>query len=339
MTHQIGFGSQLVSRSLFQIPNPWGIFSRYDLTNANVDVYPVISYKITPGASFLTMLHKYMRDGGAVAVKRILINATYPEATRIAFTQGNNLTAFEVEHASEESTLRNIYKGKISAVNNSLECAFVDIGLERQGMLPFKRLNFRTDDNQPQEEIDLLKVGGQLREGQQILVQVEKEPRGSKGASLTAQISIAGRNIVLKPGRPMRSITRAVKENVRNQLQNTANQLKIPDNFGVIMRTSAHRTKANEIQHEVDHLLELCKEINNVQNNVNVVAPALIYKENNLVHRLFRDKFHRDITEVLVDDDEFYREAKQHAKEFYPQFASKVKTFPRFWFVIRTVPR
>ena len=262
-----------------------------------------------------------------MAVKRILINATYPEATRIAFTQGNNLTAFEVEHASEESTLRNIYKGKISAVNNSLECAFVDIGLERQGMLPFKRLNFRTDDNQPQEEIDLLKVGGQLREGQQILVQVEKEPRGSKGASLTAQISIAGRNIVLKPGRPMRSITRAVKENVRNQLQNTANQLKIPDNFGVIMRTSAHRTKANEIQHEVDHLLELCKEINNVQNNVNVVAPALIYKENNLVHRLFRDKFHRDITEVLVDDDEFYREAKQHAKEFYPQFASKVKRF------------
>ena len=262
-----------------------------------------------------------------MAVKRILINATYPQATRIAFTQGNNLTAFEVEHASEESTLRNIYKGKISAVNNSLECAFVDIGLERQGMLPFKRLNFRTDDDQPQEEIDLLKVGSQLREGQQILVQVEKEPRGSKGASLTAQISIAGRNIVLKPGRPMRSITRAVKENVRNQLQNTANQLKIPDNFGVIMRTSAHRTKANEIQHEVDHLLDLCKEINKVQNNVNVVAPALIYKENNLVHRLFRDKFHRDITEVLVDDDEFYREAKQHAKEFYPQFASKVKRF------------
>ena len=263
----------------------------------------------------------------AVAVKRILINATYQNATRIAFTQGNNLTAFEVEHASEENTLRNIYKGKISAVNNSLECAFVDIGLERQGMLPFKRLNFRNDENQPQEEIDLLKAGSQLREGQQILVQVEKEPRGSKGASLTAQISIAGRNIVLKPGRPMRSITRAVKENVRNQLQNTANQLKIPDNFGVIMRTSAHRTKANEIQHEVDHLLNLCKEINKVQNNVNVVAPALIYKENNLVHRLFRDKFHRDITEVLVDDDEFYREAKQHAKEFYPQFASKVKRF------------
>lgn len=262
-----------------------------------------------------------------MAVKRILINATYSNATRIAFTQGNNLTAFEVEHASEENTLRNIYKGKISAVNNSLECAFVDIGLERQGMLPFKRLNFRNDENQPQEEIDLLKAGTQLREGQQILVQVEKEPRGSKGASLTAQISIAGRNIVLKPGRPMRSITRAVKENVRNQLQNTANQLKIPDDFGVIMRTSAHRTKANEIQHEVDHLLNLCKEINKVQNNVNVVAPALIYKENNLVHRLFRDKFHRDITEVLVDDDEFYREAKQHAKEFYPQFASKVKRF------------
>ena len=262
-----------------------------------------------------------------MAVKRILINATYPEATRIAFTQGNNLTAFEVEHASEENTLRNIYKGKISAVNNSLECAFVDIGLERQGMLPFKRLNFRTDENRPQEEIDLLKAGSQLREGQQILVQVEKEPRGSKGASLTAQISIAGRNIVLKPGRPMRSITRAVKENVRNQLQNTANQLKIPDNFGVIMRTSAHRTKANEIQHEVDHLLDLCKEINKVQDNVNVLAPALIYKENNLVHRLFRDKFHRDITEVLVDNDEFYREAKQHAKEFYPQFASKVKRF------------
>lgn len=262
-----------------------------------------------------------------MAVKRILINATYSNATRIAFTQGNNLTAFEVEHASEENTLRNIYKGKISAVNNSLECAFVDIGLERQGMLPFKRLNFRTDENQPQEEVDLLKAGSQLREGQQVLVQVEKEPRGSKGASLTAQISIAGRNIVLKPGRPMRSITRAVKENVRNQLQNTANQLKIPENFGVIMRTSAHRTKANEIQHEVDHLLNLCKEINKVQNNVNVVAPALIYKENNLVHRLFRDKFHRDITEVLVDDDEFYREAKQHAKEFYPQFASKVKRF------------
>ena len=262
-----------------------------------------------------------------MAVKRILINATYSNATRIAFTQGNNLTAFEVEHESEENTLRNIYKGKISAVNNSLECAFVDIGLERQGMLPFKRLNFRNDENQPQEEIDLLKAGTQLREGQQILVQVEKEPRGSKGASLTAQISIAGRNIVLKPGRPMRSITRAVKENVRNQLQNTANQLKIPEDFGVIMRTSAHRTKANEIQHEVDHLLNLCKEINKVQNNVNVVAPALIYKENNLVHRLFRDKFHRDITEVLVDDDEFYREAKQHAKEFYPQFASKVKRF------------
>ena len=262
-----------------------------------------------------------------MALKRILINATYQNAIRIAYTQGNNLTAFEVEHSSEENALRNIYKGKISAVNHSLECAFVDIGLERHGMLSFKRLLDSSDEVQQSSNNGTNNAANQLREGQQILVQVEKEPRGSKGATLTAQLSIAGRYVVLKPGRPIRSISRAVSENVRNQLDSVARKLKIPNGYGVIMRTSAHRTPSAQIQEEFDHLLGLWKEISKVQDNVKIVAPALVYKENNLIHRLFRDKFHSDISQVLIDDEDWYREARQHAKEFYPSFASKVKHY------------
>ena len=261
-----------------------------------------------------------------MAIKRILINATYSNAIRIAYTQGSQLSGFEIEQVGQESALRNIYKGKVQAINTSLECAFVDIGIERQGMLSFKR-SANKDLSESDSDSDQANLATQLREGQQILVQVDKEPRGTKGAALSTQVSIAGRNVVLKPGSPTRTISRAVQNSSRSRLENITANLKIPDNHGIILRTSARDAKQNDIQQEVDHLVHLWGAIKKAQDNVAVVAPSLIYRDNDLIHRLFRDKFHRDVTEMQIDDERFYHLAVKHAKEFYPDLVPKIKRY------------
>ena len=141
------------------------------------------------------------------------------------------------------------------------------------------------------------------------------------------------------PGKPIRSVSRAVNERTRAQLQDVADQLKIPDNHGIIMRTLANRVKAKEIQTELDHMLNLWKKIQQVQEDRQVKAPALIYTSNDLVNRLFRDKFHSDITEVLIDDEEFFEKARKHAEEFFPSFADRVKHYQGSISPIRSVSR
>jgi len=255
--------------------------------------------------------------------KKMLINATHPEENRVAIVENGILTELGVEIAGREPTKGNIYKAAVVRVEPGLQAAFVDYGAERLGFLQSDEINAAVIKPE-------LKAGARprinelLHRGQEILVQIVKEERGTKGAALTTFVSLAGRYMVLMPGTPTRGVSRKAEDDKqRKQMKKALNSLDLPENVGCIVRTAALDQTREDLERDYQYLMRLYENIETLEKKVK--APALIYKESNLVIRSIRDYFTTDMDEVLIDDPEVYREAREFFEVVMPDHVGLVK--------------
>src|SRR3954465_6002353 len=253
-------------------------------------------------------------------MKRMLINATQQEELRVALVDGQKLFDLSIEIPSKEQKKANIYKGRISRIEPSLEACFVDYGAERHGFLPLKEISrefFR--DGQPQGNRQMREI---LSEGQEVVVQVEKEERGNKGAALTTFISLAGRFLVLMPNNPRAGgVSRRIEGEDRDQMRQAMDDLKIPDGMGAIVRTAGVGRAVEELQWDLDNLKGQWDQIDAATKDR--PAPYLVFRESDAVTRSLRDYFGEDIGEVLVDDDATFATAQEYMTRFMPPEAQK----------------
>jgi len=257
-------------------------------------------------------------------MKRMLFNATQQEELRVAIVDGQKLIDIDIETAGREQRKSNIYKGVITRIEPSLEACFVSYGEDRHGFLPFKevaRSYFR-------EGVDVRNctIKEALREGQEIMVQVEKEERGNKGAALTSFISLAGRYLVLMPNNPRGGgVSRRVEGEERQELRETMDKLDLPQGMSVIARTAGIGRNVEELQWDLNYLMQLWRAIEGAGKS----APGafLIYQESSLVIRAIRDYFQPDIGEVLIDTDDIYDQAQQFMAHVMPDMAHRVKRY------------
>lgn len=257
---------------------------------------------------------------------RMLINATQPEEVRVAIVDGQHLHDLDIEVPSKAQKKANIYKGKITRVEPSLEAAFVDFGSDRHGFLPFKEIarqyyaNPDSGDSEGRKNIKDL-----VKEGQEFIVQVEKEERGNKGAALTTFVSLAGRYLVLMPNNPRAGgISRRVEGDERADLREALSTLSIPEGMGLIVRTAGVGRSAEELQWDLDYLLKVWQAIETASERP---APFLIYQESNLIVRAIRDYFSADISEVLIDDVDVFNEARDFVQQVMPANLRKLKLY------------
>ncbi|MCO2830870.1 ribonuclease E [Pseudomonas aeruginosa] len=256
-------------------------------------------------------------------MKRMLINATQPEELRVALVDGQRLFDLDIESGAREQKKANIYKGRITRVEPSLEAAFVDFGAERHGFLPLKEIPREYFKKSPEGRINIKEV---LSEGQEVIVQVEKEERGNKGAALTTFISLAGRYLVLMPNNPRAGgISRRIEGEERNELREALNGLNAPADMGLIVRTAGLGRSTEELQWDLDYLLQLWSAIKEASGERG--APFLIYQESNVIIRAIRDYLRQDIGEVLIDSIDAQEEALNFIRQVMPQYASKVKLY------------
>ncbi|HBP5366029.1 TPA: ribonuclease E [Pseudomonas aeruginosa] len=256
-------------------------------------------------------------------MKRMLINATQPEELRVALVDGQRLFDLDIESGAREQKKANIYKGRITRVEPSLEAAFVDFGAERHGFLPLKEISREYFKKSPEGRINIKEV---LSEGQEVIVQVEKEERGNKGAALTTFISLAGRYLVLMPNNPRAGgISRRIEGEERNELREALNGLNAPVDMGLIVRTAGLGRSTEELQWDLDYLLQLWSAIKEASGERG--APFLIYQESNVIIRAIRDYLRQDIGEVLIDSIDAQEEALNFIRQVMPQYASKVKLY------------
>ncbi len=256
-------------------------------------------------------------------MKRMLINATQPEELRVALVDGQRLFDLDIESGAREQKKANIYKGRITRVEPSLEAAFVDFGAERHGFLPLKEISREYFKKSPEGRINIKEV---LSEGQEVIVQVEKEERGNKGAALTTFISLAGRYLVLMPNNPRAGgISRRIEGEERNELREALNGLNAPADMGLIVRTAGLGRSTEELQWDLDYLLQLWSAIKEASGERGV--PFLIYQESNVIIRAIRDYLRQDIGEVLIDSIDAQEEALNFIRQVMPQYASKVKLY------------
>ena len=259
-------------------------------------------------------------------MKRMLINANHAEEVRIALVDGQKLYDLDIENKSREQKKASIYKARITRVEPSLEAAFVDFGSERHGFLPLKeisRLYFKkkTHDGNSRRPIQDL-----VEEGQEIVVQVDKEERGNKGAALTTFISLAGRYMVLMPNNPRAGgISRRIEGDDRDELREAMSSLEIPQGMGVIVRTAGVGRSAEELTWDLEYLLQLWDAIQKADTDNK--APKLLYQENSAVLRAIRDNLRRDIGEVLIEGEEAYAEASSFISQVMPNYSDKVKLY------------
>lgn len=257
-------------------------------------------------------------------MKRMLFNATQQEELRVAIVDGQKLIDIDIETSGREQRKGNIYKGVITRIEPSLEACFVNYGEERHGFLPFKEVSrayFK-------EGVDVRNAGikDALREGQEIIVQVEKEERGNKGAALTSFISLAGRYLVLMPNNPRGGgVSRRIEGEDRNELREAMSQLTVPDGMSIIARTAGIGRSAEELQWDLNYLMQLWKAIDEAASGNQ--APLLIYLESSLVIRAIRDYFQPDIGEILIDTDEIYEQASSFMSVVMPDNMSRVKRY------------
>lgn len=260
-------------------------------------------------------------------MKRILFNATHPEELRLAVVDGQKLLDLDIESSNYQQKKGNIYKGKVTRVEPSLEAAFVDYGSERQGFLPLKeisRIYFQGyDERTPMSQVRIKDV---IKEGQEMILQVDKEERGTKGAALTTFISLAGRYLVLMPNNPRGGgISRRIEGEERAELREAMSQLKLPDDYSVIARTAGIGRSAEELQWDLDYLIHLWDAIYKAAQER--TASFLIYQESNLVVRATRDYLKADIGEVLVDNQEIHERMVKFMQQVAPQFLDKLKLY------------
>ena len=258
-------------------------------------------------------------------MKRMLFNATQQEELRVAIVDGQKLVDLDIESASREQRKSNIYKGIITRIEPSLEAAFIDYGEERHGFLPFKEVT----RSYFKEGIDVgrARIQDALREGQEIIVQVEKDERGTKGAALTTFISLAGRYLVLMPNNPRGGgVSRRVEGEDRNELRDTLDQLQLPDGMSVIARTAAIGRSLEELTWDLNYLMQLWGAVEGASRDQSK-KPFLIYLESSLVIRAIRDYFQPDIGEILIDTEEIYEQAKAFMQTVMPGNVNKVKFY------------
>jgi ribonuclease E len=255
-------------------------------------------------------------------MKRMLFNATQAEELRVAIVDGQRLIDLDIEHAGKEQKKSNIYKGVITRIEPSLEAAFVNYGTERHGFLPFKevaRSYFLSD-------ADGKRIQDVLKEGQEIIVQVEKDERGNKGAALTTFISLAGRYLVLMPNNPRGGgVSRRIEGEDRNELRDTMAQLEVPSGMSIIARTAGIGRTLEELQWDLNYLLQLWTAIENASNLQK--GAFLIYQEGSLVIRAIRDYYQPDIGEILIDTPDIYEQAVQFMNHVMPGNVSRVKLY------------
>ncbi len=257
-------------------------------------------------------------------MKRMLFNATQAEELRVAIVDGQKLLDIDIESAHREQRKGNIYKAVITRIEPSLEAVFVDYGEERHGFLPFKEIDrayWRTT-----EQNGRTRVQEALEVGQELIVQVEKEERGNKGAALTTYLSLAGRYLVLMPNNPRGGgISRRIDGEDRAELKQMLEALAVPEGMSVIARTAAIGHSIEELQWDLDYLLKLWRAIESAANAQK--APFLIYQESALVIRAIRDYFQPDIQEILCDTDEIFAQAQQFMQHVMPDCVRRIKRY------------
>jgi len=258
-------------------------------------------------------------------MKRMLINATQPEEVRVALVDGQKLYDLDIENKGREQKKSSIYKARITRVEPSLEAAFVDFGAERHGFLPLKEIAREYFRKQPGEGGKLV-IQDLVNEKQELLVQVDKEERGTKGAALTTFISLAGRYMVLMPNNPRAGgISRRIEGEDREQLREALSQMEIPEGMGVIIRTAGVGRSVEELQSDLEYLLQLWSAIKEA--NEKEKAPVLLYQENNVILRAIRDNLRKDVGEVLIDGEAAYNEARGFIDQVMPHYESRVKFY------------
>ncbi|RTL34365.1 MAG: Rne/Rng family ribonuclease, partial [Rhodocyclaceae bacterium] len=257
-------------------------------------------------------------------MKRMLFNATQAEELRVAIVDGQKLIDLDIESAAKEQRKSNIYKAVITRIEPSLEAAFVDYGAERHGFLPFKEISRAYF--QPGVEASRASIKEALKEGQELIVQVEKDERGNKGAALTTFVSLAGRYLVLMPNNPRGGgVSRRVEGDERAELRDVMDQLEVPGGMSLIARTAAIGRNAEELQWDLNYLLQLWRAIDGAAESQ--AGAFLIYQEGSLVIRAIRDYFQPDIGEILIDTDDVYEQARQFMAHVMPQNVNRVKRY------------
>ncbi|MDO7710722.1 MAG: Rne/Rng family ribonuclease [Pseudomonadota bacterium] len=260
-------------------------------------------------------------------MKRILINATHDEELRVAMVDGQRLFDLDIDIPSREQKKGNIYKGKITRVEPSLEAVFVEYGSERQGFLPLKEISKsyfkqKNGDN----ESGRINVQDVLSVGQELVIQIEKEERGNKGAALTTMISLAGRYLVLMPNSPRAGgISRRIEGDERAELQEALRSLTVPEGMGMIVRTAGVGKQTEELQWDLEYLVQLWTAIDNATKERK--APFLVYQESNIIIRALRDYLRKDIGEILVDSPEMYQTGYDFMRMVMPHELSKFKLY------------
>ncbi|ALS59016.1 Rne/Rng family ribonuclease [Pandoraea norimbergensis] len=260
-------------------------------------------------------------------MKRMLFNATQQEELRVAIVDGQKLIDIDIETAGREQRKGNIYKGVITRIEPSLEACFVNYGEGRHGFLPFKevaRAYFRDG-----ADVRNARIQDALSEGQELIVQVEKEERGNKGAALTTFISLAGRYLVLMPNNPRGGgVSRRIEGEDRQELRETMGQLELPEGMSIIARTAGIGRSAEELQWDLNYLLQLWHAVEGAANNIELPRDsALIYLESSLVIRAIRDYFQPDIGEILIDTEEISEQARNFMQVVMPDHLNRVKQY------------
>ncbi|MFZ1539071.1 MAG: ribonuclease E, partial [Chromatiaceae bacterium] len=259
-------------------------------------------------------------------MKRMLINATQPEELRVAIVDGQKLFNLDIESPGREQKKANIYKGSITRVEPSLEAAFVDYGAERHGFLPLKeiaRSYFTEEANKPGARVNIKDA---LTEGREVVVQIDKEERGNKGAALTTFVSLAGRYLVLMPNNPRAGgVSRRIEGNERSELRDAMSQLEIPENTGLIVRTAGVGKSVEELQWDLNYLNQLWAAIE--QSAAERKAPYLIYQESDVIIRSIRDHLRTDIGEIVVDDRKMYEKAEAFIRQVMPHNLRKLRLY------------
>ena len=257
-------------------------------------------------------------------MKRMLINATQAEERRLAIVDGQKLLDYEIEIEGREQRKGNIYKAVVTRVEPSLEACFVDYGEERHGFLPFKEISrqYFAEGVSPSQA----RIQDAIKEGQELLVQVEKEERGNKGAALTTFVSLAGRYVVLMPNNPRGGgVSRRIEGEDRAELKEAMDQLEYPKGASIIARTAGIGRSAPELQWDLNYLLKLWDAIDGAAKGAK--GAFLIYQESNLVIRAIRDYFNSDIGDILIDTDDVYEQAHQFMAHVMPDQAHRVKRY------------
>ncbi|MEJ2520086.1 MAG: Rne/Rng family ribonuclease [Desulfuromonadales bacterium] len=258
--------------------------------------------------------------------KKMLVNATHHEENRVAIVEDGILTELDIEVAGHEPTKGNIYRAVVVRVESGLQAAFVDYGAERLGFLQIDEVNYRAvkPDYQASEDGRRPRITDLLQRGQEILVQITKEERGTKGAAMTTYLSLAGRYMVIMPGSQTRGVSRKAESDAqRKDLKKAMSSIDLEENIGYIVRTAALNQSREELERDYRYLIRLYESI--VELNKKVKAPALIYKESNLIIRSIRDYFTTDMDEVLIDDPQVFKEARDFFQMVMPDQVRLVK--------------